>query len=533
MRSRERRPAPPRRATLALAAVASGFVLAELFVVTPDAFLSWDEALYVSQFSTGVPAMDMDAHRSAGMPLLVAPLAAATTSVTAIRVYLSVLAGVGVFLAYLPWIRCSPPGAVLAALLFASLAVTLTNGNVALPNLFVALAVVAAAGCLLRAVRDEGRRQPDLPARSARHPEPAKRSAARRAARPALVGLAAAFAVLSLVRPTDAVWATLALLAAPLVVPSWRRRAAWPVAAVGTGLAVGGAVWLAEASIRYGGPLTRLAMVREITGAGMNFVLLDQIAQLGRSFAADPWQAGLLAASLQWSVLLALLAYGLTTARGTPQMPAWTLATGTALVVSGPYLLLLPYPSARYLLPGAALLALPVAGGMHRALTARRHAAKPRRARATGALAVGVAVLLAAHVAGQLWAARTVDSDAPESRFAAGLRELGVRPPCYVSGSFAPQIAYAARCSARDNAYAARRMSVEIGSWRERHPETVPALTAGDRAVARAGGQRLVVVGRSEARPSHLAGWSRVKLLDDRSWYAYFPPDGPDDRAER
>ncbi|MQA84385.1 MAG: hypothetical protein GEV03_07125 [Streptosporangiales bacterium] len=488
------------RPSLGLALVALGFVLAELFVVTPRAYLSWDEALYVSQFSTHVPAMAMDAHRSIGVSLLTAPIAVVTASVTAIRIYLSVLAGVGLFLAYRPWLRTGGAAASLGALLFAGLAVTLTNGNVALPNLFVALGGVAGVGFFVAAVQ------------------------ARTGRGGALAGLASAFVVVSLVRPTDAVW-----LAAPMLVaaalPVWGRRPApAPAAAIGAGLAVGGAVWIVEAYARFGGPLTRLAMVREVTDAGMHGELGDQVAALG-SRLADGWDSQLATGLLTSVALAALLLAGLRVARRTARMPGWLLALATALTASAPYLTLLSYPSGRYLLPAAALVALPVGDGV-RWLASRRIGTGT----GTAALAAaGVTVLLAAHIGSQLWSARVAAQHSMVNRrahplYAERLHELGIRPPCRVSGSSAPQIAYAARCAAADTAYDARRASVEIGSWAERHPESVAALTARDLRAARAAGQRFVVVARTPARPPHLAGWSRAQLLPNHPWYAYIPP---------
>lgn len=499
----QRRP-PDRHPALPLAIVSFAFVLAEILVITPQSYLSWDEALYVSQLSAGAPAMGMDAHRSLGVPLLVAPISAITTSVAAIRVYLSVLTGVALFLAYRPWLRYGGPPATLAALLFASLGVTFTNGNVALPNLFIAFAAVAGTGCFLLCVQRPGTRRP-------------------------LIGLAAAFTVLSLLRPTDAVWVALPLLAGAGLVPSWRRRGLRAVAAIGGGLGAGGLVWLVEAYARFGGPLERMAMLREITEAGNGPVLFDEAAALGRRLVEGGWDGTLVAGLLPWPVATGLLILGLWRARRTPTMPGWTLAAVTGAATAGPYLLLLSYLPGRYLLPGAALLAFPVAGGVHRVLTAGR---RQRRSRAGALLAGAAAAVLVAHVGAQLWAARTATEHSSAARRAVPvaaerLRDAGLRPPCFVSGSFAPQVAYVARCSANDVTHAARQASVEIGSWQERHPESVPALTEHDIRVARRDGRHLAVVARSGQRPAHLAGWPRVRLLADRPWYAYFPPSSP------
>src|SRR6266516_84391 len=113
-----------------LIGVAGLYVLTQLVVVTPRMFLGWDEALYLSQFAPGVPALTMSAPRAPGTPLLTAPVAVFTASVAIIRVYLTLLSGLGVYLAYRPWLGLRGGRAVpLAALLFCGLWVSIFYGN--------------------------------------------------------------------------------------------------------------------------------------------------------------------------------------------------------------------------------------------------------------------------------------------------------------------------------------------------------------------------------------------------------------------
>jgi len=90
-----------------LAAVASAFTLVQLLFVRLHG-LSWDEAVYVSQVSRHVPAALFDPARSRGIPLLVAPIALITSSITALRVYLAIASGAALFCSLLAWRRLRP-----------------------------------------------------------------------------------------------------------------------------------------------------------------------------------------------------------------------------------------------------------------------------------------------------------------------------------------------------------------------------------------------------------------------------------------
>jgi len=180
-----------------LIVVATGYGCAALSQVPSLVAFNWDEVVYASQVRPGVPAVPMSAPRAWGMPLLLAPVAALTQSVPVIRCYLAVLAGVCLYLAFRPWLGLfgpaarparprdaleEAPGAVsryavpLAAALFVTLWSTVLYGAMAYPNLWLAFALVAAAGWFCRALREPGRTGP-------------------------LVGLAVALAAASLPRP--------------------------------------------------------------------------------------------------------------------------------------------------------------------------------------------------------------------------------------------------------------------------------------------------------------------------------------------
>jgi hypothetical protein len=102
-----------------LVAVGAAFTAAELLFVSPRMGLSWDESVYVSQVSGHAPAAWFDPARARGVPLLVAPVAALTSSVVALRVYLSLACGLGLTLALWTWRRLRPAWVLgLAGVLF-------------------------------------------------------------------------------------------------------------------------------------------------------------------------------------------------------------------------------------------------------------------------------------------------------------------------------------------------------------------------------------------------------------------------------
>ncbi|WP_322975398.1 hypothetical protein [Actinacidiphila bryophytorum] len=252
-----------------LAAVCAAFVLAQLALAVPGSGLGWDETVYTSQVAAHAPAAFFSAPRARGISLLAAPVAGLTSSTAALRIYLAVLSGAGLFLALRVW-RPLLPARVLALAggLFAGLWITLLYGSQVMPNLWSAYGALAAAGCLLRAARD-------------------------RTDRAALAGLAAAVALVGLMRPPDAVWLVLPLAGAALTVRRWRRPALFAVLAAG--LLAGCAEWVAEAYVRYGGPTARLHRASAIEGGlGLHFAVDDQIRALdGRTLCRPcdvPWR---------------------------------------------------------------------------------------------------------------------------------------------------------------------------------------------------------------------------------------------------
>ncbi|MFJ8584568.1 hypothetical protein ACIRD2_07890 [Streptomyces sp. NPDC093595] len=409
-----------------LAAVAAAFTLAHLVVVAPGLGLGWDETVYVSQVGPQAPAAFFSAPRARGVTFLAAPVAAMTTSVAALRVYLAVLAGCGLFLALWVWRRLLPaPVLALAGTLFASLWVTLFYAGQVMPNLWVAFGALAATGCFLRAARDPGDRW-------------------------AAAGMVGAVAFTGLMRPSDAVWLVVPLIAATVLMRAWR----WPllVVALAAGLAVGWADWVLEAYARYGGLWARLERANEIQGGlGWYLSLDDHVRALGGRTLCRPcdvsWPHPAVAV---WFVALPLLVTGGLAAAARTQRHRTEMAVASAvgLSLALPYLFTVGYAAPRFLLPAYALLALPAARWL--VWVCRPRARRGRRRAVVGLVALAVLAHLAVQYRVLDGVAERVRRDTRDlTRIAAALHAQGVRPPCVVSGEDAIRVAYRAGCASR------------------------------------------------------------------------------------
>jgi hypothetical protein len=407
-----------------LAGVAAAFTLVQLVLVVPGLGLGWDETVYVSQVGQQAPAAFFSAPRARGISFLAAPVTLLTGSVDVLRVYLAVLSGCGLFLALWVWRRLlAAPVLALAGALFGGLWITLFYGPQVMPNLWVAFGALLATGCFLRAVHD-------------------------RTDRRALVGLGAGLALAGLMRPSDAAWLALPLAAAALCVRAWRRPAVLLVLFFATG--AGGAEWVIEAYLRYGGLVTRLNRASEIQGGmGWHLAFDDQVRALaGRSLCRPcdvPWRHPATAA--WWFALPLLTAGGVVAAARARRMAVALVPTVTGLSLAVQYLLMIDYAAPRFLLPTYALLAVPVALCLVWLVTGVR--GRPRRV-----AAAAVALALAGHLAVQYAVLDGIVSRSRPTRDAVGriaaeLNRQGVRPPCIVTGAEAIRIAYQAGCASR------------------------------------------------------------------------------------
>ncbi|MEU1474591.1 hypothetical protein ACFYZ8_16670 [Streptomyces sp. NPDC001668] len=399
-----------------LAAVAAAFTLAQLLLVRPGMGLGWDETVYVSQVGVQAPAAFFSAPRARGVSLLVAPVASWSTSTELLRVYLAVLSGLGLYLALRAW-RGLFPARVLAVggALFASLWITVFYGPQAMPNYWVAVGGLGAAGCFLRA---------------SQHPR-------------ALWGVVAGTALMAWMRPTDAVWVSIPLLVAAAV----GRRPRFLLALV-AGLVAGGVQWVIEAYVSYGGLAERLHEGSRIQGGlGPQFAVDDQLRSLsGRSLCRpctgplpDP------AVMAWWAVLPLLAAVALVVAVRAGRARATLVPLACATTAAVPYLFLIGYAAPRFLLPAYALVAIPVADALF-------HLATTPAGRWRPVAAVLLAIGLTGHLAVQYvvlerTVRRTTAHHQDWADTAAELRRLGVRPPCLLSGHLSVPVAYYAGCT--------------------------------------------------------------------------------------
>ncbi|MEU0072759.1 hypothetical protein ABZ027_24870 [Streptomyces sp. NPDC006332] len=408
-----------RRDSRLLAAVAGAFTLAQLLLVRPGLGLGWDETVYVSQVGAQAPASYFSAPRARGISLLVAPIASWSTSTELLRVYLALLSGLGLYLALRVWRGLFRTRVLaLAGALFASLWVTLYYGPTAMPNLWVALGALITVGCFLRARTD-------------------------RLDRRALWGVAAGATLMAWMRPTDAVWVTLPLLALVAADRLWR-----PALALLGGLAAGAGEWVIEAYVSYGGLGRRLSDGSDIQGGlGLYFAVDDQLRSLGGRGLCRPCSGPLPhpAVMAWWFVLPLLAVVGLVIAVRARRTGPTLVPLACAATAAVPYLFMIGYAAPRFLLPAYALLAIPVADALVHLVTGPNGRWRP-------VAAAVVALGLAGHLAVQYAVLeRTVDRTGADrrvwARTADELHRLGIRPPCLLTGHEALPVAYYTGCS--------------------------------------------------------------------------------------
>ncbi|MGW2960834.1 hypothetical protein ACWDGI_20510 [Streptomyces sp. NPDC001220] len=421
-----------------LGAVAAAFTLAQLVLVRPDLGLGWDESVYVSQVSGHVPAAYFSAPRSRGISLLTAPIASWSDSTVLLRIYLAVLSGLALYLALRVWRSHLGPGVLaLAGALFASLWVTLFYGPQAMPNYWVAVGALVCVGCFLRA-----------------------RANARD--RAAWWGVFAGAALMAGMRPMDAVYVALPLLALSLLSllpplsrlspPSLRRPRLLVVLVAG--LVAGAGEWVIEAYTSYGGLAHRLSAASDIQGGlGWHLSVLDQLHSLGGRTLCRPCTGSAPSplVTLWWFALPVLAVLGAVIAVRSRRALPVLLPLACAVTAAVPYLFLIGYAAPRFLLPAYALLALPVAHGLVHLVTAP--ADRAGRAVAAGLVAVGLAGHLAVQYVVLEHTVHSSDaSRADWARTAAALHALGVRQPCLLSGYEAVPIAFATGCGSAQTA---------------------------------------------------------------------------------
>ena len=426
-----------------LALVSAAFTLVQLASVPLRLPLGTDEVIYATQVSAHVPTAWFDPARARGVPLLIAPVTAITNSGAALRLYLAVLSGLALFGALMVWRRLRPTWVLaLAGLVFGGLWVVQYYGPRAAPDLWVGLGAVATLGYFLRLWPPGLEGHPPTARGEAREAQ-----ARRREARVALAGLGTCLALVTLMRPGDAVWLALPLAGATLVVRRWRH---WPaLVAIAGGLVAGGLEWVIEAYARFGGFFERLhAAAAEQAGFGLHAGILAQLRSLNGPVQCRPCTVPLQypALSLWWFALPVLAICGVLAARQSGRLSSSALPALCGLSVAVQYLFLIGYAAPRFLIPAYALLSLPVADALAWLLTGLRHRAL--RVMAQGLVGISLVLqLVGQHVVLVNQVASTMVFHSTFERIAADLRRHDVRPPCLVNGYQAIPIAFYAGCA--------------------------------------------------------------------------------------
>lgn len=402
-------------------AASLAFTLAVLLLAPLHIALSWDESVYASQMGHHV-LLPWGPHRARGLPLLIAPVILLNGSALVLRIYLTILAGVGLFLAQLAWRGLKPAWVLaLAALVFGGLGMVESQASLVFPNYWIALGGLAAVGLFFQSWLNA-----DAPRRI-------------------YVLLAVATAFTSLMRPQDGVVLAIPLLvvaAASLVRRPMPRRSVKLLVALVAGLVVGCGEWLIEAYMYFGGPFARLAGTAKNVG-GTRFDPLQNLRIIdgGATAFVKGWVDPRL---LLWWLIFAVIAllgiYAAGRTRG------WVFALVPVVCALGIYTLY-SFPirdNARYLLPAWALLALPVADGI--AWLADRSASRSA-GQPAGPMRFAWAGLAVLFVAAELVTQHTVltsESAGLEaaSRLEVGtvnsLRGLGINGNCMITSVHAP-----------------------------------------------------------------------------------------------
>ena len=415
-----------RQGQIALLLVGLMFLVVQLVIVRHPLGLSQDESNYLAKVDPRVPELYWTQPRAWGMPLLAAPVAVFSPSLTIYRLYFGFLSSAGLIAVFWPWLRViRPVVAPAAALFFSTIWFTAAFGSLVMPNLYVGLGAVAVTGLFLRSVQDPGWWR--------------------------LILTAAAAGFVALVRPTDSVLVIAPLCAVALVVSRLRRVKV--LAAVAVGELMGWLPWIIEGYLRFGGPVARLRAAETSGTHGLNLrssnlLIFPRLLDGTPGYCCSggtPADAGPVPLALTtWLVgVLVIAALGLVWSVSERRLPEMMLVCLPAGVLTAFYLLLPGFTALRFLLPAFALLSLPVAFALVQAM---------RRWRRTAAVLIVAA--LVGHVAPMLlmaerqmdatWRRRSVQVQA-----AAALQPLINKRPCLVIANPPGPLAFYLGCDAQ------------------------------------------------------------------------------------
>lgn len=455
-----------------LLAVGAGYLVTQLVFFPFTRPSKWDEAVYLSQVTPGMDALFMDAWRSRGITILIAPVSLLGGSVPEVRLFLTIASAAAMTMAFRLWIPLVGLAAPIAAFLFSFTWLGLSSGPAIMPNLWAAILGVAVTG--LAARRLEGGTLTDA------------------------VLAAILLGAMALTRVTDAVVLAGAIGLFLLVV----RRSSWRFGlGLGLGLSLGWLPWILEMSIRFGGIGGALRRANSaghlaVTPIGEN-ILTHLHLTYGRTEL--PADTDPLAGILWWSGLSILCAVALLHLIDRPRRPVALLPFLATAALALEYFVLVPIVAPRFLLPAYAFASLTAAIGLvwvlKRGVTGR---------------VVG-AILLVSTVPWALWqldVGRRVNEgqSRPAERYhEAGslLRDLaGGRPCSFVSPAVHPQVQIASGCSG------GKLVSVEP--------------TPAQLAAASSGEEVFIILLRRAGPPSPLASLHPTRFRSTkRTWFIY------------
>ena len=406
-----------------LVLIAGLFMLTELALTSLRTPLGWDEITYIAQTSAHASAVLMPAAHSRGAGLLAAPVTLLTTSGVALRAWMALLSGLGLFAALAAWRGLRPTWVLaLAGSILGSLAVMQINGTQVMPDLWEALGALTVTGLFLQATTHRLPRRVVLPL------------------------ISAVVFFLILVRYEDAAFVLAPLVIGLIVVPAWRQRGV--AVAIGVGMIAGAVEWLGEAVAFYGGPAARLhAAAQTPPKFGLYFSLVDQIRVIDGPAYCQPgacpqWRYPDL--MVWWAVLILLVVIGTVVSRLLWPVPArLALAVGLSVLIG--YTLFVPIAAPRYLIPVVALFTVAAADSMAWLVT---------RGRWRIPAIVAVAAFLVTGAISQSYVKRSEIKGLDIAQLwvleAQQLHDLGVAPPCAIQGPGATPVAYYLSC-ARSN----------------------------------------------------------------------------------
>ncbi|MEM8707587.1 MAG: hypothetical protein AAGE98_14075 [Actinomycetota bacterium] len=316
----------PRGATVV---VGLGWFLLGLLMNDVGRPYSWDEAVYVSQFSSFAEPLRWGPQRAPGMAVLVAPVVVVTDSIIVLRLWLLSLASIGSVVAFGAWTSTIGRRAAIAQALLGGTWLSSFYAVSVFPNLWLALLAVFGVGIVA------GR---DL------------------TARPTLMLLGLTVAVAALFRPLEGALLLVVVVGIALTVAG--RARVLPVAgAAAVGYTIGLVPWLVEAFATYGGPLARLDAASETVGASVGWRVTQFVWLLDGPMLGPDRGESVDDVVITWFVLVVVVALGgVFTAADHRGLVAGLV--GAAVVLTAPFVFYSESLAPRFVLPALALAAV-------------------------------------------------------------------------------------------------------------------------------------------------------------------------------